>query len=117
MRPILLAAVALYAVTTFAAEKLIGVPFFAKGEVQTDTEIRTVPPYGPLNLFVGKDVAKLPKGSKVDILEKKTYGGFGGAIIWYKVAPKKEAGIEYTQPGWIYGGTEGSNQGVSLELK
>lgn len=66
---------------------------------------RTAPPYGPLNLFVGDRVFNVKEGEVVEVVERKTYGGFSGSQVWLRVARQSaEANPERTT-AWIPAGS------------
>jgi hypothetical protein len=87
------------------------VPFSAKGVVSSSAQVRDAPPYGPLNLFVGKKVEVLPQGEKVNIVGRKAYGGFDGDHVWYQITSAKRS----AQSSWVYGGVEGQTSDVKVE--
>ena len=90
-------------------------PFQAEGVVTSTSRLREAPPHGPFNLFVGKSTETITEGSQVEILDKKTYSGFSGTHVWYKIRPTEQQRNELTTPAWIYGGVEGKDSQVELE--
>ena len=72
---------------------------------------RTSPPSGPLNAFVGEKAATLPKGAEVEVLGRKTYGGFGGNNVWLQVRPSMTAAsAPNASTVWIYGGKQSGTE-------
>ena len=76
---------------------------FPTAVIGPETEIRTFPPYGPFDLFIGERLnLEINDPTRVRILDQKIYHGFSGPHIWYK----------FTVPGtnnagWANGGLEG----------
>jgi len=90
-------------------------PFQAEGRVFYTSHVREAPPYGPFNLFIGKKMESVDKGTKVEIVDKKTYSGFDGTHVWYQIEPlERQPGKQPTRV-WIYGGVEGKDPQVKLE--
>jgi len=82
--------------------------------IGTERQVRTAPPHGPLNIFVGKKTGVLSPGTDVEVLDKKTYGGFSGAHVWYKVKPTNPI-MGAVKEGWLYGGIEGNSSAVQMQ--
>lgn len=73
------------------------------GVIGPDTEIRTFPPYGPFDLFVGERLEPdINSDTRVFILDQRIYYGFSGPHIWYRFTVPNS---DYT--GWANGGLEG----------
>ncbi len=71
----------------------------------TPVTARTAPPHGPLNLFVGDRLFELQQGDVVDVVGRKSYGGFTGAQIWLEVAKRSADGTASRTRAWIPAGT------------
>lgn len=91
------------------------IPFSAEGVVSSPVQVREAPPYGLLNLFVGKGIKTIPQGEKINILGKKTYAGFSGAHVWYQVGLVDKQGSDQMTIRWVYGGVEGQDSPIQLE--
>jgi hypothetical protein len=91
------------------------VPFKAVGQVMTASEAREAPPYGPFNLFVGKEIKKIEQGTELKIVGKKTYSGFSGTHVWYQIQPIEKQRDQPSTASWVYGGVEGKSPQVKLE--
>lgn len=77
----------------------------AEVRLVVDATARTAPPHGPLNLFVGDKVFNFKKGSVVEVVGRKTYGGFSGAEVWLEVLPATEAAALPRKTVWVHGGS------------
>ena len=84
----------------------------SQGFLRYGSPLRTEPPHGLLNLFVGQEFYTLKSGIDFEVLDVRKYGGFSGSHLWYKIRPKD------TKSGWVYGGIEGqtgnSDDGVVI---
>jgi hypothetical protein len=89
------------------------IPFEADGLITGQAQAREAPPYGPFNLFIGKKILRLDKGTEVKIIGKKTYSGFEGTHTWYAIEPLT-TGKEPAGPLWLYGGVEGEQSAIQL---
>lgn len=90
------------------------VAYKASGVFTTNSSIRESPPHGFLNLFVGKTIKKSQKDTEINIIGKKTYGGFSGTNVWYQIESTKESTATYGQSLWVYGGVEGKKLEVKI---
>ncbi|MDH4265874.1 MAG: hypothetical protein OEW45_09580 [Deltaproteobacteria bacterium] len=91
------------------------VSFNAVGQATIASEDREAPPYGPFNLFVGKEIKKIEQGTELRIVGKKTYSGFSGTHVWYQIQPLEKQGDQPYTASWVYGGVEGKTPQVKLE--
>ncbi len=89
----------------------IGSPVLGTADLSTQVRLitpataRTDPPHGPFNLFVGDRLFDLKQGDVVNVVGRKSYGGFTGAQIWLEVAKRSADGKVSKTTAWIPAGT------------
>lgn len=73
-------------------------------------EFREAPPYGLLNLLIGRVVDSLQPGTVVDIREEKIVPTFRGGEVWYSIqvlySPEEQENTQHLE-GWINAGVSG----------
>lgn len=74
--------------------------FEAVAHVVARTEVRNAPPHGLWRIRLGDVVTMLDVGTRVEILARITYSGFGKGHIWYRIAP---LGEDASAPWWLNG--------------
>ena len=74
-------------------------------QLSLPTTARAAPPYGPLNLFVGDKLYSFKEGTIVEVVGRKSYGGFSGSQMWLEVVPVGTDTTSPRKPVWILGGT------------
>ena len=72
----------------------------AVAHVVARTEVRSAPPHGLWRIRLGDVVATLDVGTRVEILARITYSGFGTGHVWYRIAP---LGEDASVPWWLNG--------------
>lgn len=78
----------------------------AEVRLTADAAARTAPPHGPLNLFVGEKLFEFKKGSVVEVVGRKAYGGFSGSQVWLEVLPRATTNPTTQQKTvWVLGGS------------
>ncbi|EKO3482283.1 hypothetical protein M0358_002385 [Vibrio fluvialis] len=87
-------------------------PVNAVATLLSNTPIKDAPPHGLFNLFVGQTIENTTQDIQVQVIGKKTYGGFDGVNVWYQVKPIDNLKSVEGKPLWIYGGVEGKGQQV-----
>lgn len=89
-------------------------PFHAVGKVRIISPIRDAPPHGPLSLFKGNVIRSTQLNEEVQIIGKKTYGGFEALHVWYQIIQMGDHRPATNQFWWVYGGKEGSAPQIEI---
>ncbi|GLT18791.1 hypothetical protein GCM10007938_25720 [Vibrio zhanjiangensis] len=119
MKLITFASALLYSGFLYAEVKLDrdAVSLNAVGIIVSPSPIRSAPPHGLFNLFVGKEIESTVLNEQVKIIGKKTYGGFSGTNVWYQVESVNDLETSDIGPLWIYGGVEGKSDSIQVIIK
>ncbi|MCB0128632.1 MAG: hypothetical protein KDK04_06965 [Candidatus Competibacteraceae bacterium] len=120
MKRLILTSLALASLCAYAQQPQLNkgtIPLEAEGRITLPTEVRAAPPHGPFNLLIGKTLKNVETGSTVSIVGKKTYSGFSGTHVWYQVESTPDSPATQAVSGWIYGGIEGKDPDIQLEMK
>ena len=71
-------------------------------------EVRSAPPHGPFDLLIGDELVAekvFGEGKEVNVVDSRTYGGFSGLHVWYRVDhPEDRQDVDLPEEIWIYGG-------------
>lgn len=95
--------------TTLAAFSIHAQDIYMAVVTTESPEVRSAPPHGPFDLLIGEELIAdkvLGEGKEVRVLDSRTYGGFSGLHVWYRVDHPEDRTLDVDLPEeiWIYGG-------------